>query len=227
MNSHRFEIALAAIFLCIFAGFFLWQTPSLTAAKLTAEEADRYIDAIDKQLPFPPADKKESLERLRAWGRADDGKPVYMLNLMRYHPQIRAYTGAPTFEGTPEESNRLYEDKVTPLLLKVGGYPLVGGKTQQKNLVGHEPAEDDWSRVIVVRYPSRRAFLSLLADPAYAPHLPYKMIALHLALVPVSGDLVIPDLRLVVAATLLVLFLAIGWFRTVRRKSFGNQAPAT
>jgi len=222
MNSHRFEIALAAIFLCIFAGFFLWQTPSLTGAKLSEEETDRYITAIDTQLPFPPADKKESLDRLRAWGRADDGKPVYMLNLMRYFPQIRTYEGAPAFDGTPEESNRFYENKVAPLLFKNGGYPLVGGKTQQKNLVGHEPAEDDWSRVVVVRYPSRRAFLSLLADPAYAPNLPFKMIALHLALVPVSGDLLIPDLRLVVGATLLALFLAIGWFRTVRRKSSAN-----
>ena len=69
-----------------------------------------------------------------------------------------------------------------------------------------------------MRYPSRRAFLSLLADPAYAPNMPYKLIALYLALVPVSGDVVIPDLRSVVGATLLGLFLAIGWFRSSRKK---------
>ena len=42
------------------------------------------------------------------------------------------------------------------------------------------------------RFPSRRAFLSLLADPAYGPVEPYKKMALELVLVPVSGEVVLP-----------------------------------
>src|SRR5215213_6933045 len=46
--------------------------------------------------------------RLRAWAEADDGKPVYMLNLMRYYDELRPFPGAPDFQGSPEESNTLY-----------------------------------------------------------------------------------------------------------------------
>jgi len=218
MKRHCAEIVLGVIFLGVFLAFWFWQSPSWISGKLTEAEIDRYFTAIDK-LPFPPADKRKAVDSLRAWARADDGKPVYMLNLMRFYPQIRSYPGAPSITGTPEESNRFYEDKVMPLLFKIGGYPLAGGSAQSRNLVGHEPAEDEWNRVLMVRYPSRRAFLSLMADPAYAPNLPYKIMALHLALVPVNGDVVIPDLRWVVGATLLILFLAIGWFRSSRRRS--------
>jgi hypothetical protein len=46
---------------------------------------------------------------------------------------------------------------------------------------------------------------------------PYKFIALEIDLVPVSGNMLIPDLRLIVGGSLLVLFLAVNWFRAVRR----------
>ena len=46
---------------------------------------------------------------------------------------------------------------------------------------------------------------------AYAPFAPYKFMALEIVLVPVSGDVRLPDWRLVVGGTLLVLFLTVGW----------------
>ena len=54
------------------------------------------------------------------------------------------------------------------------------------------PALDDWSRLALLRFPSRRAFLRLLADPAYGPVEPYKKMAVELVLVPVSGEVVLP-----------------------------------
>jgi hypothetical protein len=63
----------------------------------------------------------------------------------------------------------------------------------------------------MVRYPNRRTFLSLLADPAYAPFAPYKFMALEIVLVPVSGEVRMSDWRLVVGSALLVLFLTVGW----------------
>jgi hypothetical protein len=138
-----------------------------------------------------------------------------MLNLMRFYPQLRSFPGTPPFQGTPEQANALYEKSVLLLLLKRAGYPVVGGRAQGKNLLEVPAALDDWSRVVVVRYPSRRAFLSLLADPAYAPFEPYKIMALETALVPVSRDLMIPDPRWVVGGILVILFLGVGWIRAV------------
>jgi hypothetical protein len=156
------------------------------------------------------------LDHLRAWALADDGKPVYMLNLMRYYPALRQFEGAPRVEVTPEQSNAIYEREVMPMLLRAGGYPLLGGATQGANLIGHAPALDDWSRVLVVRYPSRRAFLALLTDPDYIPIEPYKLMALELVLAPVHGEVVVPELRWLTVLFALVLFLLVAWVQALR-----------
>lgn len=202
----------------LFAAFFLWQTPGLVFGKLEPADIDRYLAAVERQLPLAEADKPKVLQRLRVWAEADDGGPVYMLNLMRYHEELRRFPGAPDFDGTPEESNDHYERAVQPLLFAKGGYPMIGGPVRGANVIDLEsnPALDDWSRVLVVRYPSRRAFLELLADPAYAPIEPYKFMALEVVLVPVSADMLIPDLRVLVGGVLLLLYFALGWFRAAR-----------
>jgi hypothetical protein len=206
MFTMIFGVALLALFLA----FWLWHSP--VRRKLTSAEIDRYLGAVEK-LPFPGEARSETLARLRAWAEADDGRPVFMLNLMRYYPELRPVPGAPEFKGTPEQANAFYERSVMGLLFKRGGYPLVGGSAQGKDLTPAPAALDEWGRVIVVRYPSRRRFLSLLADPAYAPFLPYKLMALELVLVPVSGNLVLPDLRWIVGGLFLFLFMAAAWIR--------------
>ena len=188
-----------------------------TERTLTPEEIDRDLTAVERQLTLSPGEMPDFLERLRSWVESDDGKPVYMLELMRFLPRMRAFDGAPDYQGTPEQANHYYEKHVAPLLLKHGGYPLVGGMTQGRNLMPIEPALDDWSRLALIRYPSRRAFLRLLADPAYGPLEPYKKMALDLVLVPVSGEVVLPNRRTVVVGGLLCIFLAVGWMRAARR----------
>ena len=39
------------------------------------------------------AEKREVMARLRAWGEADDGAPIYMLNLMRFHETLQPLPG--------------------------------------------------------------------------------------------------------------------------------------
>jgi len=51
--------------------------------KLTQAEVDNYISRLD-QAPVPKAELAQMIVHMRAWAEADDGKPVYMLNLMRY-----------------------------------------------------------------------------------------------------------------------------------------------
>lgn len=212
---NKSEITLAGAFLGLFLWFWSWLTPG---KKLTKEETDRYLQDIEKQIPAPRAEMQEFLDRLCAWAEADDGKPVYMLNLMREYSQLQKFPGIPDFAGTPEESNAYYEQRVLPMLFKRGGYPMVGGPAQGKNLMTYEPDLDDWSRVLIVRYPSRRAFLSLMADPDYAAIEPYKVMALKVLLTPVSGQIVTPELRTALGSTLLSGFLAAGWIRASRKR---------
>lgn len=93
--------------LLVFASFWTWQTPGWLQGPLTQEEVDYHLGLMDGHLAMPAEDKGEVLARLRAWALADDGKPVFMLNLMRYYPQLKDFEGAPEFGGTPVESNAL------------------------------------------------------------------------------------------------------------------------
>jgi len=153
--------------------------------------------AIIEKLPAQAEEVQAFASRIRRWAEADDGKPVFMLNLIRFHPQLRTFAGAPEFKGTPEEANAYYEKSITLLWLTHAAYPIFAGASQAKNLINIHP-EREWGRVVVCRYPSRRTFLKLLSDPSYAPMEPYKFIALEVDLVPVSGHRLVPDLRLIV-----------------------------
>ena len=229
MKTYRFELAAGAVMALLLALFCLWQQP---ARPLTQAEVDAYMARIDDQLPWPADEKRATLEHVRAWAMADDGRPVHMLNLMRFHPQMRPMAQLQGYHGTPQQANAYYEENVMPLLFARGGYPVFGGGLQgvpyaqrpNTNLVSFDPAVDDWSRVLVVRYPSRRAFLELLSDPVYAKYFPYKSASLMLALAPMAAELVLPDLRLALGALLLAAWLALGWWRAARRHMANRTA---
>lgn len=226
MKRFAFEIRFGLFLAACYALFWLWQTPGALRGPLAVAEVESYLRTVEERLALP--DETGVRERLRAWALADDGKPFYMLNLMRYYPELRPVEGAPSFAGTPEQSNARYEREAMPLLFAKGGYPLVGGATQGGNILGHAPALDDWSRVLLVRYPSRRAFLELLSDPAYGPIEPYKLMALQVVLTPVRDDIVVPELRWSVAAAVLILFLLVAWRRALRAAELpGMPAPGT
>jgi len=215
-NDSRFMAALATAFAVILSLFWLWQSPGLVLGPLTKAEIDRAIETIDKSLYLQPDEKALTLQRFRKWAEADDGRPVYMLNLMRYYDAVRPPPGAPAFEGTPQEANAIYESKAMPMLFASRNYPVFGSQTQGGNILTDKSIGDGLGRVLVVRYGSRRDFLNLVTNPAYAPIEPYKLMALQVALTPTSGDVVVPDARLALGAALLIVFLAVGWFRARR-----------
>src|SRR5262249_3096437 len=155
---------------------------------------------------------RRSLSRLRSWAEADDGKPVYMFNLIHFFPKLQTFPGAPEFKGTPEEANAHNEKSLIWLWLSHASYPTFIGVPQARNLINMQP-ERTWGNMTVVRYPSRRTFLKLISHPAYAPLAPYKLIAVELDLVPVSSGTVVPDLCWLVGSGFVIVFLLVGWLR--------------
>ena len=76
-----------------------WSLPSLlrlaraVVARQTHEaEIDQYMAVIDK-LPLPAEEIQAITSRLRPWAEADDGKPVYMFNLIHFFPEVRTFPG--------------------------------------------------------------------------------------------------------------------------------------
>src|SRR4030095_4967410 len=222
MTRCKPELALGAILLALFLAVCYWQAPG---SKLTRPEIDAHIRQIDRLAPMPAAEKSAFLAGLRSWGEADDGKPFYMLNLMRYYDQLKPWPGADIKAGSPAEAHAYYEQAVTKIAL-LGGLQMTvgtnaqevrGAPTPSTNLIGYEPDEDNWSRILVVRYPSRRAFFELISNPDYLKVMPYKFAALQLVLMPTDGATITPDLRLATGAVLLIILLAFGWIRSARR----------
>jgi uncharacterized protein (DUF1330 family) len=79
-------------------------------------------------------------------------QPVVMLNLLRFKPD----GGRASYEA--------YAREIVPFLEKVGAKTLYLGDTST-TLVA--PASHEWDAVLLVRYPSRRAFSEMVADPDY------------------------------------------------------------
>jgi hypothetical protein len=76
---------------------------------------------------------------------------------------------------------------------------------------------DNWNRALVTRYAGRREFFELMTDPEYIKVSPYKLASLKVVLIPVSGDIVIPDIRWIAGGICLAIFLLVGWLRSTRR----------
>jgi len=221
MRRLRFEAILLAVLLAVF----LFANHLLNPGnKLSQAEVDNYMSKLE-QAPVPKEELAAMILHMRAWAEADDGKPVYMLNLMRYYPKLRALPEVASFQGSPAEANAYYEEHVMPILFALGAYPLfvselqgtLRGSTPSTNLVTFDPAVDNWNSVLIVRYPSRAAFLELLTDPQYLKYLPYKTASVLVALAPMKGDLILPQLDWALGAGLLILFFAIAWLRALRR----------
>jgi hypothetical protein len=206
-----FEVILAAAIVILYVVFWIWHSQG--GGKLTQPEIDQYIASI-KKLPLPDKAVQTFIARLRPWAEADDGKPVYMFNLIKFFPKLRMFPGAPEFKGTPEQANAYYEKGLAWLWLTHASYPIFIGVPQASNLINMEP-ERTWENMTVVRYPNRRTFLKLISHPTYARLTGYKFIGAELDLAPVSRRMVIPDLRWLVAGGFIIAFLLIGWLHAV------------
>jgi uncharacterized protein (DUF1330 family) len=87
----------------------------------------------------------------RFLAQPDDGAPVVMLNLLRFGDDGRARYEA-------------YMRATAPHLARVGGSLLYAGVGDAALIA---EAGQAWDAVLLVRYPSRAAFLAMVADPAY------------------------------------------------------------
>jgi uncharacterized protein (DUF1330 family) len=81
--------------------------------------------------------------------RAGDG-PVYMLNLLEFLP-----------DGGAERYVE-YGEAVAPIFARAGGKPIFAGRPSE-SLIG----QGSWDLMVLVEYPTRQAFLDMVASPEY------------------------------------------------------------
>jgi uncharacterized protein (DUF1330 family) len=83
-------------------------------------------------------------------GRTAETSPIVMLNLLRFKP-----------DGGLERYGE-YGAAVAPLLEKAGGRIVFAGEPAMALL-----GDDTWDLVVLVEYPTRQAFLDMIASPEY------------------------------------------------------------
>lgn len=96
------------------------------------------------------ADISPTREALVALAKSPEQGPVVMLNLLKF----KANGGAETYQR--------YAEAVAPILERIGAKVLYQGRAAEM-LVGSE----EWDAILIVRYPSRQAFLQMVSSPDY------------------------------------------------------------
>jgi uncharacterized protein (DUF1330 family) len=108
---------------------------------------------------MPIAPTKDQIQALLD---SDLDTPVVMLNLLKFSE--RSGSGNGDEPGSGRDSYARYGDRVRSMLEKVGGRILWQGRADSVVIGGKA---DDWDAVILVEYPSRRAFLEMTSSPKY------------------------------------------------------------
>jgi uncharacterized protein (DUF1330 family) len=98
-------------------------------------------------------------EQIKALVDSELDTPVVMLNLLKF-AERSVGNGA----GSGRDSYARYGDRVRSMLEDVGGRVLWQGRADSV-VIGGEG--DDWDAVILVEYPSRKAFLEMTSSPKY------------------------------------------------------------
>jgi len=103
-------------------------------------------------------------EQIQALLDSDLEAPVVMLNLLKFAERAGGDRGDGDSGQSGRDSYTRYGDRVRSMLEKVGGRILWQGRADSVVIGGDA---DDWDAVILVEYPSRKAFIDMTSSPKY------------------------------------------------------------
>ncbi|MBM6404174.1 DUF1330 domain-containing protein [Phycicoccus sp. CSK15P-2] len=122
--------------------------------------ADTYLE------PAPDA--------LSALAGLPDDEPVVMLNLLRFRDSAEYPAGVDAEPCSGREAYERYSCEAVRFVRAVGGEPVFQGASELA-VIG---PEGEWDEVLLVRYPSRAAFLAMVSDPDYLATTVHRTAAL-------------------------------------------------
>jgi uncharacterized protein (DUF1330 family) len=119
-------------------------------------------------------------DQFRALAESKDESPIVMVNLVRFKDQA---TGID--EGmTGAEAYATYGQNIAPYLAEIGG-EVLAATASVESIIG--PDEPEWDAVILVRYPSRQAFIQMVSNPGYQKEHEHRSAGLEEARLILSG----------------------------------------
>ena len=106
---------------------------------------------------------------------ADDG-PVVMINLLRYRERADYPSDFDAEPCSGREAYVRYSAVAARTIQKTGGQVRWAGEVVASVIA---PSGETWDDAVLVEYPSRRAFLEMLALPEYQAGVPHRTAALE------------------------------------------------
>ena len=193
----------AVIFLALYLAFLAWYD-GWGMDPFTAEEVDSLASKVEAQGKNP-----EQLKNLRRLLKDDQGGEFFMLNLNRYE-----YAENEVQQGVPV-SYQTYGEAVIQLLLKRACHPIYSGEIPDY-LLGGEIRDGSWHEIILVRYRSKRDFISMVTSDEYLKIARHRTGGIEYAeVMPTSASINLVTPRFVILVLLVLLAWAID--RMIRR----------
>ena len=167
------------------------------ADPLTDAEIDGYMDKVqhmfttvivpdDSGIEIDPLQGlNKALGELRAFAESDNGKPFYMINMMKWRQAPLLPPGV-EFEGDVNDADARYNDMLFANLARNASHTAFLGSALPNALnYGTSAENDNWGDVGIFRYSSRRDFFEMISSEDYRNIVYFKLAAMgQVALVP-------------------------------------------
>lgn len=161
---------------------------------LTSEEIDAFVGNLAAQGAL-----EEQIKNLHRMGDEDDGEEFFMLNLNRYE-----YAEGEAEQGVPA-AYQAYGQAVIGMILANAGHPIYSGRIPDY-LVAGELEGASWHEIILVRYRSRRDFISMVTSDEYQKIARHRAGGIEYAEVtPTRSELNLITPRFIVLVVLVLL----------------------
>ncbi len=193
---------LTVLFAALYVLFLLWHYRLYSKPLIKAE-----IDRLSARGGYDDmsADEKANFRRFM---EADDGKPFYMLNLMRFREKALYPAGEFPHVKTGEDAAKLYNRAVIRELIKRGSYPVFYSK-KMTNLLSENDGTDFFEHVGIVRYRSRRDLLNMAESPAYEKCIKHKWASLEKTVAVPTRRVMMIDPTIIVTSVMIILWLTV------------------
>ena len=189
MSNERILLLILTVTYVFFLAWYdgWWMSP------LTQSEVDAYLVNLRDDSDFG-----EMEEQIRQLGITDDGAEIFMMNLNIY----KDGTGE---DPAPNEDYQVYGRGTLPLLLSRASHPIFSSQGIQ--ILMSPRYEEYWQEVILVRYRSRRDFISMITSEAYQEVLPHRTTGIKYdEFFPTRAVFNITSLRVVTFFVLVVIY---------------------
>ncbi len=102
--------------------------------------------------------------------------PVVMLNLLKFREAAAYPPGHGEAGCSGRDAYATYSRLIVPMLRRAGGAPVWRGQARSAFIA---PAGEVWDEVLLVRYPSIRAFIDMVTSPDYQAITVHRSAALQ------------------------------------------------